>query len=81
VREGDHLEDPDVAGRIIFKMNLREVGLGGWGHGLDQSGSGQRQVAGFCERENEPSGSIKWGGISRLAEDLLASQEDLYYMD
>ena len=32
-----------------------------WGHGLDQAGSGQGQVAGTCECDNEPSGSIKCG--------------------
>ena len=39
-------------------MNIQEVG---WGHGLDQSGSGQREVADTCECSNEPSGSIKCG--------------------
>ena len=39
-----------------IKMDLLEVG---WGHGLDRSGSGYGQVAGFCEYDNEPSGSIK----------------------
>jgi hypothetical protein len=29
------------------------------GHELFSSGSGLGQVAGFCERGNEPSGSIK----------------------
>ena len=29
-----------------IKMDLREVG---WEHGLDRSGSGHGQVAGFCE--------------------------------
>jgi hypothetical protein len=32
LRKGDHLEDPDVEGRIILNWILREVGLG---HGLD----------------------------------------------
>jgi hypothetical protein len=41
-----------------IKMDLSEVG---WGHGLDQSGSGQGQVAGSCEYGDEPSGSIKCG--------------------
>jgi hypothetical protein len=27
--------------------------------GLDASGSGQRQVAGSCKHDNEPSGSMK----------------------
>ena len=36
-REGDHLEDPGVDGRIISNESLR-----GWirGHRLDRSGSG-----------------------------------------
>ena len=41
-----------------IKMDLTEVG---WGHGLDRFGSGQGQVAGYCECGNEPSGSIKCG--------------------
>jgi hypothetical protein len=41
-----------------IKMDLLEVG---WGHGLDQSGSGQGQVAGCCGYGDEPSGSIKCG--------------------
>ena len=41
-------------------MDIREVG---WGHRLDQSGSGQEQVAGSCECGEEPSGSIKCGNF------------------
>ena len=57
-REGDHLKNPGIDGRIILKR-IFEV----WdvGHGLDRSGSGQRQVAGSCECGNEPSGFIKCG--------------------
>jgi hypothetical protein len=32
-----------------------------WGCGLDLSGSGQVPVAGFCDHDNELSGSIKDG--------------------
>jgi hypothetical protein len=39
-------------------MDLREVG---WGRRLDQSGSGQGQVAGSCVYGDEPSGSTKCG--------------------
>ena len=40
-----------------IKMNLQEVGWGGYG--LDRVVSGLGQVAGTCEFGNEPSGSIK----------------------
>jgi len=58
LRERNHLEDPDVDGRIILKWFFKKmVGR----HGLDCSGSGQGQVAGACECGNERSGSIKLG--------------------
>jgi hypothetical protein len=42
-----------------IKMDLQEVV---WGHGLDLSGSGKGQVAGFCKGGKEPpSDSIKCG--------------------
>jgi hypothetical protein len=41
-----------------IKMDLQEIG---WERGLDLSGSGLGQVAGFCEAGNEPTGSIKGG--------------------
>jgi len=44
---------------------------------LDRSGLRQGQVAGTCKCSNEPSGSIKRVGNSRLAEDFLASREGL----
>ena len=50
-------------------------------HGLDCSGSGYGQVAGSCESGNELSGSIKCGGISRLAVDLSASKEGTCFME
>jgi hypothetical protein len=39
-----------------IKMDLQEVGCGGYG--LDRAGSGSGEMAGTC---NEPSGSIKCG--------------------
>ena len=42
-----------------INMDLQEVGCGGYG--LDRSGSGLGEVAGCCQCDNEPSGSIKWG--------------------
>ena len=39
-----------------IKIGLQEVG---WGHGLDQSGSGQGQVVGTCECGNEHSVAIQ----------------------
>jgi hypothetical protein len=46
-------------------------------HGLDCSGSGQRQMATCCECSNEPSDSVKCGEFLLLAKELLASQEGL----
>ena len=42
-----------------IKMDLHEVGCGGYG--LDRADSGEGQVAGTCECGNEPSGSLKCG--------------------
>lgn len=50
-------------------------------HGLDASGTGQEQVADSCENCNEPSDSMYGGGISRLGEDLLLSQELSFSME
>jgi hypothetical protein len=41
-----------------IKMDIHAVGKG---HELNRSGSGQVQVAGFCECGNEPAVSIKCG--------------------
>jgi len=44
---------------VNIKMDLQEVGYGGYG--LDRTGTGYGQVTGTCECGNEPSGSLKCG--------------------
>jgi hypothetical protein len=46
LKEGGHLEDPAIDGRIILKW-IFENGYGG--HGLNRSASGKGQVVGTCE--------------------------------
>jgi hypothetical protein len=58
LREGNHLEEPGIDGRIILKWFIEKWDVG---NGLDRSGSGQGQVAGCCECGNEPSCPIKCG--------------------
>jgi hypothetical protein len=58
LREGDHLEDPGVNGRVISKWIFEKYD---GDHGLDRSGSEQGQVAGCFKRRNKPSGCIKCG--------------------
>jgi len=69
------LEIPRRSWQDILRWVFRkwDVGLG-----LD---SRQVQVAGTCECGNEPSGSIKQGGISWLAKNRLASQDGLSSME
>jgi len=50
------LEDPDVYRKIILRWIFRK-----WEYGLDRSGLGEGQLAGTCEYDNGPSGSIKYG--------------------
>jgi len=45
--------------------------------GLEMSDSGQGLVAGYCERDNEPSGGINGGGFFWPAEWLSASEDGL----
>jgi hypothetical protein len=54
LREGDHLTDTGIDGRVILKWIFN---MWDRGHGLDLSGS--VTVADSCECGNEPSGSIK----------------------
>ena len=55
--KGDHLEDPGVDGRVILRWIFERL-YGGYR--LDQSGSGQREVAGSYKYWDESSGSLKW---------------------
>jgi hypothetical protein len=69
-----HLVDLDVDGSVTLQCIFKKWN-GEGGHGLDESDSGWRQVAGSCERGHETSGSIKRGEF----EDLLVSQERLRF--
>jgi hypothetical protein len=56
VRERDHLKDPVIDGKVILRWIFKKWEVG---YGVDRSGSGYGQVAGTCECDNEPSGSVK----------------------
>jgi hypothetical protein len=73
----EHSEVLVVDRKVILEWTFGKM-LGAFG--LESSGSGQGPVTGCCEHGNESSGSIK-GGISCLADWLLASQEGLYSME
>jgi len=54
------LERPRRRWENNIKIDLQEVGCEGT---LDRCDSGYRKVAGTCEGDNEPSGSIKCGKL------------------
>jgi hypothetical protein len=58
LREGVHLEDQGVDGRIILKWIFKK-----WDGGMDwiDMALSQGQVAGSCDCGNEPSGSTNRG--------------------
>jgi hypothetical protein len=56
MREGDHLKDSGVDGRMILKWIFERLD---GGHRLNRCGSGQGQVAGCCKCGDEASGSQK----------------------
>jgi hypothetical protein len=58
LKERDHLEDPGIDGRIIFRWIFRKWDVGAWtGSSWLRIGSG----GGTCECGNTPSVSIKCG--------------------
>jgi hypothetical protein len=75
LRERDHLVDPGIDGRIILRWISRKWDVGIW-TGLIwlRIGTGGGHLC------NETSGSIKCR-ISWLAENRLAFQEGLCYME
>jgi hypothetical protein len=63
-REGDHLEDQGVCGKMGSEWILGRLA---WECGLDSTGSGQGPVAGWCECGDEPSGSC----VTELGQEVM----------
>jgi len=74
-REKDRLEDPVVDGRTILNCYFKEKD---GGCGLDRSESGQGQMPGYCEIDNELPGYKKMRGITRKTEELSFSSTVLH---
>jgi hypothetical protein len=77
LKEEDLLEDLCVDGRIILKLVFEK-----WDGDMDRTNLAPDwdMSMGCCECGNEPSGFIKCGEISSVAEELLASQVGLSFM-
>jgi hypothetical protein len=57
---------------------LREIF---WGYGVESVGSGYGPVAGSCEHDVEPSGSIATAILHTRRDENLKSHEDLLICD
>jgi len=58
--ERDHLDDPDIDGRIILRRIFNKWDLGSWtGFIWLKIGTG----GGTCKCGDEPSGSLKYGAF------------------
>jgi hypothetical protein len=64
-KEGDHLEDKGVGGKMGSELILGRLAWGG-GYGVDSTGSGQGPEAGCGEYGDEPSGSCATKLVSSL---------------
>ena len=77
-REGEHLEDLGIDGRIILKCIFNKWVWEAWIR-LIRLRIGQ--VVGSCECNNECLGSIKWGEFLDYLKDILAPEKGLCCME
>lgn len=73
----DCLQDLGTDGRLALQEILEKQDR----HGLESSGSGERQGAGSCQHSKEPSLSINMQETSCLVDMLLASPVGLCSME
>jgi hypothetical protein len=66
-KERGHWENLDVNGSWQNRM---------WWYGVDSSFPGYGPVAGYCEHDNEPSGSIKYWEIFKYLSDCCLLKKD-----
>jgi hypothetical protein len=63
-----------------IKTEFKKQG-GGYMSGSDSSGAGKGSMAGCCQHNNKPSGSIQGGEFLDQQQRLLASQRNLCSME